>query len=72
MERNPSKVRNVHLFREGHLINIVALIKRRNYKSIIYGDVCEGSYILVKKFQLARARRLAQEGQVALVTPTET
>lgn len=46
------------------------MVKRRSYKSLISGDVCEGSYILLKKFQLATAKRVAGDGQVMSGTPT--
>ncbi len=46
------------------------MVKRRSYKSLISGDVCEGSYILLKKFQLATAKRVAGDGQVMSATPT--
>ena len=46
------------------------MVKRRSYKSLISGDVCEGTYILLKKFQLATAKRLTGDGQVMSVTPT--
>lgn len=41
-----------------------ALLKRRMYKTIISGDVFEGSYIILKQYRLERAKRLASEGEI--------
>ena len=41
-----------------------ALTRRQLYKMIINSDIREGTYILVKEFALAWAKRINGEGEV--------
>ena len=38
------------------------------YKTITYGDICEGSYIVLKQYRLESAKKLVREGRVMLGT----
>ena len=44
--------------------SIQALVRRRLYKMIIAGDVCEGSYLLIKEYTLESAERTQGDGAI--------
>ena len=71
-EKTIQGTRHLSTILKSSLICVSALMKRRSYKSVLSGDVCEGSYILVKKFQLATAKRLTEEGFVMSVIFTNS
>ena len=47
--------------------SIQALVRRRLYKMITAGDVCEGSYLLIKEYTLESAERTQGDGRIIYI-----
>lgn len=47
--------------------SIQALVKRRLYKMIVSNEVCEGSYLQIKEYALASARKIIGEGCITYI-----